>query len=146
MDAFTKDAARIGVPTVASGASFQMPVKNLTIITNATNIAAGTGIPAGNIEFWPNNYGQNNSAGVPNASNDAYDFGDQMGDPVDGYGSMQVHNPAARQTLFAVNHWSNGANADIGIGNRPTDNPDWTFAGNGAAYPVRRLRVLVHCR
>ena len=28
----------------------------------------GTNLAGGNIEFWPNNYGPNNSAKVPNAS------------------------------------------------------------------------------
>jgi sialate O-acetylesterase len=59
---------------------------------------------------------------------------------------MQVHNHSARQTLFALNHWREGDNADLGIGNQPNGNPDWTFAKNAAAYPVRRLRVLVRCK
>mgnify|MGYP003346570019 CR=1 FL=1 len=33
-------------------------------------------------------------------------------DPLDGYGSMQVHNPSASQTLFAINHWREGGNGD----------------------------------
>ena len=65
--------------------------------------------------------------------------------PVDGYGSMQVHNHDARQTLFAVNHWKQGAKADIGIGNSPSGNPDWTFTGNAGSYRTKRLRVLVRC-
>ena len=36
--------------------------------------------------------------------------------------------------------------ADIGIGNQPAGNPDWTFAANAGSYPVMRLRVLVHYR
>jgi sialate O-acetylesterase len=59
---------------------------------------------------------------------------------------MQVHNHDARQTLFAINHWREGAHADIGIGNQSKDNPDWTFAGNAGNYKVMRLRVLVRCR
>jgi sialate O-acetylesterase len=59
---------------------------------------------------------------------------------------MQVHNHDARQTLFAINHWSAGAHADVGIGNQPKDNPDWTFAANADGYRAMRLRVLVHCR
>jgi sialate O-acetylesterase len=59
---------------------------------------------------------------------------------------MQVHNHDAKQTLFAINHWREGGKADIGIGNQPKDNPDWTFAGNASSYPVKRLRVLVRCK
>ena len=63
-----------------------------------------------------------------------------------GYGSMQVHNHDARQTLFALNHWSEGSRADLGIGNQPKDNPDWTFAANAGSYKTKRLRVLVHLK
>jgi sialate O-acetylesterase len=56
---------------------------------------------------------------------------------------MQVHNHNAKQTLFAVNHWAVGNQADIGIGNQQAGNPDWTFARNAGNYEVKRLRVLV---
>jgi sialate O-acetylesterase len=59
---------------------------------------------------------------------------------------MQVHNHDARQTLFALNHWSEGSRADVGIGNQPAGNPDGTFAGNAGTYQAKRLRVLVRCR
>jgi sialate O-acetylesterase len=145
MDAFG-DAGKIGVPVFGSGAFFQQDVTNMDVYSNVKGIKTGTGLSGGNIEFWPNNYAQKNSAGVPNASNDTFDFGDQPVDPPDGYGSMQVHNHATRQTLFAINHWSEGAKADVGIGNQPKDNPDWTFAGNAGNYHVMRLCVLVRCR
>jgi len=66
--------------------------------------------------------------------------------PVDGYGSMQVHNHEAKQTIFAINHWREGGSADLGIGNRPRDNPDWTFSGSAGTYSYKRLRVLVHLK
>ena len=87
-----------------------------------------------------------NSAKVPNPSAQAYDFGDESADPVNGYGSMQVHNHDAKQTLFAVNHWIEGSRADIGIGNQPKGSPDWTFAANAGSYQAKRLRVLVRCK
>ncbi len=146
MDAFTDALNKIGVPTVKSGARFQRNVASMNVYSNVKGIVTGTGLAGGNIEFWPNNYGPANSANVPNASGQVYDFGDEPADPVDGYGSMQVHNHAAKQTLFAVNNWKSGSHADIGIGNQSTGNPDWTFAGNAGSYPVKRLRVLVHCK
>jgi sialate O-acetylesterase len=146
MDAFTDALDKIGVPTVKSGAHFQRNVVNMNVYSNVKGIVTGTGVRGGNIEFWPNNYGPANSANVPNASGEVWDFGDEPGDPADGYGSMQVHNHDARQTLFALNHWREGSHADVGIGNQPTGNPDWTFAGNAGAYQVKRLRVLVHCQ
>jgi sialate O-acetylesterase len=146
MDAFTGDLAKIGVPTFQCGGHFQQNVANLDVFSNVKGIVTGAGLAGGNIEFWPNNYAPANSANVPNASGEVFDFGDEPVDPADGYGSMQVHNHEARQTLFALNHWSEGAKADLGIGNQPAGNPDWTFAANAGSYPAKRLRVLVRCK
>jgi sialate O-acetylesterase len=146
MDAFTDALGKIGVPTAKSGARFQQNVANMSVYSNVKGIVTGTGLKGGNIEFWPNNYGTVNSANVPNASGQVYDFGDEQADPEDGYGSMQVHNHDARQTLFALNHWREGSRADLGIGNQPAENTDWTFAGNAGSYQMKRLRVLVHCK
>jgi sialate O-acetylesterase len=146
MDAFTEDLKRIGVPTVESSASFQSRVAHMNVYSSAKDIVTGTNLAGGNIEFWPNNYGPANSAKVPNASNDVYDFGDQPVEPRDGYGSMQVHNHDAKQTIFALNHWREGKGADVGIGNQAQGNPDWTFAGNAQSYAVKRLRILVRTK
>jgi sialate O-acetylesterase len=146
MDAFTTDLGKIGVPTVDSQAHFQQNVSNLSVRSNVKGIVTGDNLAGGNIEFWPNNYGPGNSAGVPGASSVVFDFGDQPTDPLDGYGCMQVHNHDARQTLFALNHWSEGAKADVGIGNSTGANPDWTFAANAHSYVSKRLRVLVRCK
>lgn len=143
MDAFTASLNQIGVPTLESGAHFQRDVSNLDVYSNVRGIVTGTGLKGGNIEFWPNNYGPGNGAKVPNASEQTFDFGDEPAEPRDGYGSMQVHNHDAKQTLFAVNHWREGSRADLGIGNQAKDNPDWTFAGNAGSYQSKRLRVLV---
>ena len=45
-----------------------------------------------------------------------------------------------------MNHWREGGKADIGIGNNPNGNPDWTFLGNAGSYRTKRLRVLVRCK
>ena len=86
-------------------AFFQQPVTNLNVFSNVKGIVTGSGLTGGNIEFWPNNYAPNNTAKVPNASDSVYDFGDAPTDPLDGYGSMQLHNHDARQTMFAINDW-----------------------------------------
>ncbi|MBL8818814.1 MAG: 9-O-acetylesterase [Planctomyces sp.] len=143
MDAFTKDVAKIGIPTISSGAKFQQKVTSMDVFSNINGIASGTGITTGNIEFWPHNYGMINTAEVPGASSDIYDFGDETSPPEDGYGSMQVHNFGAKQTLFAINHWGSGAGADLGIGNGPDRTPDWTFSGNASSYSSKRLRIYV---
>ncbi len=146
MDAFTDSLDKIGVPTAKSGARFQQNVANMNVYSNVKGIVTRNGIKAGNLEFWPNNYGPANSANVPNASGQVWDFGDEPAGGADGYGSMQVHNHAAKQTLFALNHWTEGSRADLGIGNQPTGNPDWTFAANAGSYAAKRLRVLVRCK
>jgi sialate O-acetylesterase len=146
MDAFTDDAGKIGVPVFGTDAVFQKNVTGLNVFSDVKGIVTGTNLSGGNIEFWPNNYGQANAANVPNASGDVFDFGDQMAFPPDGYGCMQVHNHDARQTLFAINHWREGNRADVGIGNQPKDNPDWTFAANAGNYHAMRLKVYVRSR
>ena len=142
MDAFTDELSKIGIPTVESGAHFQKEVKNLSVLSNVEAITGGIDL-AGNLEFWPHNYGPTNSARVPGASEQLWDFGDEPADPAAGYGSMQVHHTAARQTLFAINNWNAGPNADLGIGNSEGRTRDWTFAGNAARHEAARLRILV---
>ncbi|HEU5123848.1 MAG TPA: sialate O-acetylesterase [Verrucomicrobiae bacterium] len=146
MNAFTSDLKKIAVPTVESGALFQQNVKAMNVFSNAKGVTTGTNLSGGNIEFWPSNYAPENRANVPGASSSAFDFGDSGGDSNAGYGSMQVHNHAKQQTIFAFNHWSEGDKADVGIGNNPSGNPDWTFKENAKEYSLRRLRVLVHYR
>jgi sialate O-acetylesterase len=146
MDAFANSSDKIGIPTVKCGARFQQNVAHMNVYSNVKGIVGGTNLTGGNIEFWPNNYSPNNSANVPGASAQTYDFGDEPSDPEDGYGSMQVHNHEAKQTLFAVNHWSSGDKADLGIGNQLQGNPDWTFANNAGSYKSKRLRVLVRLK
>ncbi|HEY3319078.1 MAG TPA: hypothetical protein VGP72_01180 [Planctomycetota bacterium] len=145
MDAFTDDLGKIGVPTFGSGAHFQQNVANMNVYSNVAGVVNGTALAGGNIEFWPHNYGPRNAANVPDASNDKYDFGDEW-NPGGDHGSMQVHNHDAKQTVFALNHWIAGGNADMGIGNNPGDNPDWTFSNSGGSYSSKRLRVLVHVK
>ncbi len=146
MDAFTDDLSKIGIPTLASKAKFQQKVANMTVVSNVDGIKNGGGIATGNVEFWPHNYGPHNDGAVPGASSKLWDFGDQPADPEDGYGSMQVHDYAAGQTLFAINKWKWGAKADIGIGNSTGRTRDWTFTSNAGTYEAKNLRVLVRMR
>ena len=108
-------------------------------------VTQGTGQTGGNIEFWPWSYTQTNAANVTNASSANYDFGDYVSVGSGNYGSMQVHNHDASQTLFAFNRWGGaGGTADLGIGNRPGyADTDWTTAQNASAYTVKTLQVFV---
>ncbi len=142
MDSFTTDIKQIGIPTVSSGANFQTPITALDVYSTSSTVTSGSGL-SGNVEFWPSNYGPQNNGGVAGASGQVFDFGDTPSAPSAGYGSMQVHNGAAKQTLFAINNWKAAASADIGIGNSSGETRDWTFTGNAAGYSAKRLRVYV---
>ena len=141
MDAFTNRADKLGIPNLASGVVYQQFVSNLHVVCNVDGVVTGD-ISSGNIEFWPYNYTSGNKLGLPGANSSKYDFDDTCSFSAN-YSCMQVHNYNARQTLFAINHWSSGDVIDIGIGNRPTDHPDWTFSGNGGDFTVKTLYVLV---
>jgi hypothetical protein len=140
-DAFTADINKIAFPTFASGAIFQEEVTNMNVASSIPALNR-EGI-TGNIEFWPHNYGRTNVKGVSGASDSVYDLGDERSGG-GSYGSMQVHSSELGGTIFAINRW-NDANTpvDIGIGNNPDGNPDWTFTVNGNSYTTKRLEVLV---
>ncbi|MEO9931465.1 sialate O-acetylesterase [Rhodopirellula bahusiensis] len=143
MDAFTDDIAKIGIPTADAKAKFQQSVESMTVYGSDSSVSSGAEIKNGRIEFWPNNYSPSNADKVPGASGTAFDFGDEPGMPVSGYGCMQVHNVDARQTVFAINNWKNGPNADLGIGNHSGEHKDWTFTSNASQYASKKLQVLV---
>ena len=145
MDPFTQDISKIGVPDMDSKAKFQLKIANLLVKSNVAGIKNGTFAEGGNMEFWGTNYTQANSANIPGASSDSFDFGDKPDDGGD-YGCMQIHNYAEKQTLFAFNHWITGPGADLGIGNAGSGNKDWTFAGNAGKYAGGRLLVLVQTK
>lgn len=146
MEAFAVVKNRVGVPTVKSGLIYQQTVNSMDVTSNVAGVTNGTNMAGGNIEFWPHDYSAPSSPSVPNASGTAYDFGDTRGATGGYYGSMQVHNYLAKQTIFAFNRWNSSTlNSCLGIGNRPgqTDT-DWTFAENAAAdYTERKLHILV---
>ncbi|MDO4856902.1 MAG: sialate O-acetylesterase [Thermoguttaceae bacterium] len=147
MDAFTTDYTKMGFPTFKSNAAYQQYVTNMTYKSNAAalnngtiNAASGITVNKGNIEFWPNNYGQGNAKGIPDADGGKYDFGDTRNN--DGnHGSMQIHDYQNKTTIMAINNWNSGGNC-MGIGNY-SDNPDWTFANTANAYSKRELGVYV---
>lgn len=148
MDAFTINRAKLGIPTVASGAVFQRNVTNLDVRSNVAGLTTGASAAGGNIEFWPNDYSVPNGLPVANASATTYDTGDtRTTSGGNNYGSMQIHNHDSSQTLLAVNHFGADGNVlDVGIGNNPSpvnNGVDWTFAANAGAYSRRILHVLV---
>lgn len=129
------------------------PVAHQTIVNNmnvfasanlAGAITTGTGLTTGNIEMWPGNYGAGNAIGIPGANGSNLDFGDQNNAGVSaGHSCFQIHNHGAGQVIFAYNHWGASGTDSVGIGNRGTSHPDWTFSYNAASYTTRTLQILV---
>lgn len=120
----------------------QKEVRNLTVKTDVPGVKTGN-FPKGNVEIWNVAYSAKNSAGVPGASDTVCDFGDS---PFPGhYGVFQLHNTAEKQTVFAVNHWFPAKNTelDVGIGNGPGENPDWTRSCSGANFKSVRMLILI---
>ena len=145
MDPFTKDIGKIGVPDLDSKANFQQKLSNVFVKSNVAGVKNGTFAEGCNIEFWGTNYGADNSATVPGASGELFDFGDSPAKD-NNYGSMQIHNYAEKQTIFAFNHWLVGPSADLGIGNSSGPQPDWTFLANAGKYAGGKLLVLVQTK
>ena len=143
MDAFTSEPAKLGVPAVLN-TFFQQKVAKLTVRSNQKTVTEVTDSDGGCIEFFNTNYGTQKGMADVGGSAEVYDFNDVAHPDKSGkagYGSMQVHNWKGGETVFAYNCFNGGC--DIGIGNCPGKNPDWTFCGNGGQYRARRLTVLV---
>ena len=142
MDAFTDDAAKLGVPC-ASRATFQQKVSNLVVRSNRIGVEEGA-VGDGIIEFFIGNYGTQKKLANAGGSDKVYDCNDAEVQGKDGYGCMQVHNAKTGATVFAYNHFAVGGAPDLGIGsNNGNDHTDWTFMGNAAEFTARRLTVLV---
>ncbi len=133
---------KLGVPSNGPNGSHvatNTAVTDMTVISNIPGVQNGSGLAGGKLEFWPSSY----TVGA----NGVFDHDDAAWDATSGYGSMQIHNAAAGQTLLAYNDWggnSPGSSSEIGAGVNPgLGSPDWTFSDSGTAYTTRLLQVLV---
>jgi sialate O-acetylesterase len=140
------DLKKLGVPVKGSGARFQKRIQDVQVVaSNVPSVKIGLYNDC-NVEFWDCNYSPENSANIPGASRDKHDFGDSMSTGTSpGYGSMQIHDIAGKQTLLAFNNFGAGMDCDIGIGNNPDPNghPDWTFSKSAASYTKGQFLILV---
>ncbi len=143
MDPFTQEITRLGAPMPDKGAAFQQDVKNLIVKSSVKGLAASP-IAVGAIEFWACNYGPEAGRNLPGAKADKYDFDDTFAnETAPGYGSLQIHDVANKTTLLAFNNFRAGRDADVGIGNNPEGNPDWTFSKSAQKWTSGTLMVLV---
>ncbi|MBX7258290.1 MAG: 9-O-acetylesterase [Candidatus Hydrogenedentes bacterium] len=141
MDPFTQNVNLIGVPTPE--ARFQQDLSNLVVKSNIQAVPNGN-LSKGAIELWSCNYGPENARGIAGASKEKFDFGDTIApDASIGYGCLQINDIAAGTTLLAYNNHRGGRDADVGIGNCPGDQPDWTFSKSAQKYASGRLLVVV---
>lgn len=144
MDPFTNEVAKIGVPSVASGARFQQMVTGATVKTNAPGVSAGEFPEGCNIEFYPCNYGPQNAAKIPKAEMTVFDFGDAMAPQnTPGYGAMQIHNWQQEQSILCFNRFGAGHNCDLGLGNSEGKTRDWTFTSSGKNASQAQFLILV---
>ena len=143
MDPFTQEVSHIGVPNPRKGAQYQQDVANLVVKSSERNVPSGA-VAHGAIELWSCNYGPEGARGLEGASNERYDFDDTMnmgGNP--GHGCLQIHDVGAKTTVLAFNNYKAGHSADVGIGNSPDGEPDWTFSKSAEGYEMGTFLVLV---
>ena len=148
MDKFNANVSLtdLGIPASNSSVGFQQVVTNLHVYgsagSNVTNVTTdGTN---GNVEIWPQCYSQATSLSGIGGNSGTFDFNDTRSSGSGCYGSFQVHNYGASQTLFAFNNFISTGINDQGIGNNSGNaNPDWTFMANANSYTTRKLYIMV---
>jgi hypothetical protein len=122
---------QLGIPVDWTLKTF---VTHLDVSSNVPGVGAND--TYGGVEMWSNCY----SLGA----NGVYDYDDQVDEP-DCYGSFQV-SANNDETVLAYNAWSfagSPAADDVGLGQRATNDPDWTFASNTASFTTRRIQVFI---
>jgi hypothetical protein len=114
-------------PTVSNGNVIQRTVDNMSVSSNYPTVT-NTSSTIGRLEIWPYNYSTTANSGIGGSSY-KYDF-DDTHTGSSSYGSMQVHNLTATQTVMAWNKHGS-TDLDIGLGNNPNSSghSDWTFSG-----------------
>lgn len=142
MDKFTSDPSLLGIPTGSN--VWQQKVNSMNVFASANaGVTTGTNITTGNIEIWSHCYSPANTLGLPGANASTYDFDDQIAGQ-NCYGSFQVHNYGAKQTLFAYNRFARTDVSDIGIGNNTGNvHPDWTYMQNAAGVANKKIYVFI---
>jgi gliding motility-associated-like protein len=134
-DAWTNvTLADLQIPDLVNNLVVQRNVSNIEVSSNMPGVHTGN-FSTGRLELWNQNYFTNNSGLTPAGDPTKYDWDDLVTVTTNGHGSFQIHNvsPQREQTIFAWNMHRNGGTPEIGIGNAPSGNPDWTFnTSNGS--------------
>jgi hypothetical protein len=136
--------AQLGIPFGWSSIYFQQIVSGMNVLGSSNAGVSNANNISGNVEIWPHCYGTHTGLGGIGGNAGNYDHDDQINATNNCYGSFQVHNYIANQTIFAYNNFNGGTNDDLGIGNNTGNtNPDWTFMSNAASYTTKKLFILV---
>ena len=134
-DAWTNvTLADLQIPDLVNNLIVQRNVSNIEVSSNMPGVHTGN-FSTGRLEFWNQNYFTSNSGLTPAGDPTNYDWDDLVAITTNGHGSFQIHNvsPQKEQTIFGWNMHRNVGSPEIGIGNAPTGNPDWTFnTSNGS--------------
>jgi hypothetical protein len=144
MNKFNTTNAQLGIPYANSGIVFQQQVTGMNVYSSVGAGVTNTVNTNGNIEIWPDCYSQGLGLAGIGGNGGTFDFNDTQSPGSNCYGSFQVHNYGASETIFAYNSFLNGNNDDLGIGNNTGNgNPDWTFMYNAANYTTKTIYILV---
>ena len=143
MNRFNATNAELGIPYNGSNIAWQQTVTAMNVYGSAGAGVTSTLNSSGNIEMWHDCYGTGNFLSGIGGNGGNYDFNDSRGG-ANCYGSFQVHNWAAQQTIFGFNNFIGGGTYDLGIGNNTGSHPDWTFQNNANTYTTRKLWILVN--
>ena len=144
MNRFNTTNAELGLPYNGSNIVWQQTVTAMNVYGSSNAGVTSTLNSSGNIEIWSDCYVTNNMLSGIGGNSGNYDFNDTRNGSNNCYGSFQVHNWAAQQTLFGLNNFAGGGTYDLGIGNNPGSHPDWTFQNNANTYTTRKLWILVN--
>ena len=145
MDAFAPTSDDLVLTAKPGARRYRQPVANLTVRANTPAVKPLTGSADGFIEFYNCSYTARRSATPAGGDDKLFDFNDTPTNTSKfGYGCLQVHDLAAKKTVFSFNRFNNPkAPCDVGIGSAETGNPDWTFSANAARFKARRVSVWV---
>jgi hypothetical protein len=130
---FTTPAATVPylrIPTMATSEQFVIKTNVSDLTVNSSNSALIAFGHVGRLELWPWNYSQGTTSITPNGNGSIYDWDDSPSIGNGNYGSFQIFDLSSVDT-HTVFSWSNHAGTpDVGFGNAPSGNPDWTFSVN----------------
>ena len=145
MDAFAPKSDDLVLTAKPGARRYRQSVANLVVRTNTSAVKSLTNAADGFIEFYNCSYTAKRSATPAGGDDKVFDYNDTPTNPSRfGFGCLQVHDLAAKKTIFSFNHFNNAKVAcDVGIGSATTGNPDWTFSANAGEYKARRVSVWV---